>query len=434
VTAITATPEFAALRCKIDENGGMAWSWPRIDVGTRAYPEKVARRLRAVNITAWIGAAVAAAYAVAAAVQDASGLKLLIAVNAADALVWAAIPLLHRFGPAAAPVAFGLSVSASNLALASLLGTGSGILLYFMPASAFATLFLGLERRWLVALFASTAAGLHVAGHFLLPAAPTIPVDEAQLRTTFVGSIVISHALLCAIVVYAVRAMVRAEDQAEREFERSETLLANILPAPIAQRLKDGEQVIADNFPEASILFADMTGFTAHASRTRPGELVLFVNAVFSAFDGLLARHGLEKIKTIGDAYMAASGVPAPRDDHAAAMADFALDLLEAARRMKPAGMSIRLRIGIASGPVVAGVVGTRKFSYDVWGDTVNVAARMEALGETGRIQVSSGAYDRLKDRYDFEPRGEIEVPGKGRMRAWYLVGRRGASATDTGP
>jgi adenylate cyclase len=411
----------------------MAWTWPRIDYGTERYPEKVARRLRAVNITAWIGSAVAAAYAVAAAVQDASGLRLLIAVNAADALVWAAIPLLHRFGSAVAPVTFGFSVSASNLALASLLGTGSGVLLYFLPASAFAALFLGLERRWLVALFVVTAAGLHVAGQFLLPAGPTIPVDEAQLRTTLVGSIVVSHALLFAIVVYAVRAMVRAEDRAEREFERSETLLANILPAPIARRLKDGEQVIADSFPEASILFADMAGFTAHASRTRPGELVLFVNAVFSAFDELLARHGLEKIKTIGDAYMAASGVPVARNNHAAAMADFALALMEAARRLKPAGMSIRLRVGIASGPVVAGVVGTRKFSYDVWGDTVNVAARMEALGETGRIQVSSGTYERLKDRYDFEARGEIEVPGKGRMRAWYLLGRRSA-ATDTGP
>ena len=411
----------------------MAWSWPRIDAGTRTFPEKVARRLRVVNLTAWVGAGVAAMYALVGAARDFERLKLLVAVSAVNAVLWASIPILHRFGEAVAPVVFGFSVSATNLVLAYLLGTSSGILIYFMPASAFAALFLGLDRRWLVALFALTAAGLHVAGQFLLPAGPAIAVDAATIKTVFVGTIVFVHAMLFAIVVYAVRAMELAEARAEREFERSEILLANILPEPIARRLKDGEQVIADHFPEASILFADMAGFTAHASRTRPGELVLFVNAVFSAFDELLARHGLEKIKTIGDAYMAASGLPVARDDHAAAMAEFALDLVDTARRIKPAGMSVSLRVGIASGPVVAGVVGTRKFSYDVWGDTVNVAARMEALGEIGRIQVSSGTYERLKDSYAFEPRGEIDVPGKGRMRAWYLVGRRPA-ATGTGP
>ena len=200
-----------------------------------------------------------------------------------------------------------------------------------------------------------------------------------------------STAILFSIIFYAVRQLARAEAAAEREYERSESLLSNILPPRVAERLKERSRcVIADAYPEASILFADMAGFTARASDTTPEELVRFLNDVFTKLDGLVERHGLEKIKTTGDAYMVVSGVPEPRPDHAEALAELALDMRDAlVGLVDPKGREVPVRIGIASGPVVAGVVGTRKFFYDVWGDAVNIASRMESTGEAGKIQVA---------------------------------------------
>jgi len=193
------------------------------------------------------------------------------------------------------------------------------------------------------------------------------------------------------------------------------------------ERLKgSAHPVIADRHEEASILFADMAGFTARASDTAPDELVGFLNEVFTRLDALVDRHGLEKIKTTGDAYMVVSGVPAARPDHAEALADLALDMRDAlAGLVDPKGRRVPVRLGIASGPVVAGIVGTRKFFYDVGGDAVNTASRMESTGEAGRIQVAPETQARLQDRFELEDRGLIEVRGKGQMRTWFLVGRR---------
>jgi adenylate cyclase len=229
------------------------------------------------------------------------------------------------------------------------------------------------------------------------------------------------------IVSYALSEAARAETAAEREYERSERLLTNILPSPIAARLKsESNVVIADRHDEASILFADMAGFTAQASDTAAYDLVRFLNRVFSDFDRLVERHGLEKIKTTGDAYMVVSGVPTARSDHAQALAALALEMREAATEWRDSrGRSVPIRMGISSGPVVAGVVGTRKFFYDVWGDAVNVAARMEMTGSAGKIQVSQDIYERLRDEFVLEFRGEIEVKGKGRMPTWFLLARK---------
>ena len=224
---------------------------------------------------------------------------------------------------------------------------------------------------------------------------------------------------------FAVRQMERAEAAAEREHARSEELLSHILPPGVAERLKE-RGVVADRYDDASILFADMAGFTSRAGETTPEELVRFLNDVFGHFDKLVQHHGLEKIKTTGDAYMVVSGVPEPRIDHAAALADLALALRDAAAGIVAAkGRNVLLRIGIAAGPVVAGVVGTEKFFYDVWGDAVNVASRMESTGEPGRIQLTVETYERLKDTFEFEDRGTIEVRGKGPMRTWFLAGRK---------
>lgn len=216
---------------------------------------------------------------------------------------------------------------------------------------------------------------------------------------------------------------VRARDGA---FARSEGLLLNVLPRTIAERLKREPGVIADVHEEVTVLFADVVDFTRFTERTEPARVVGVLNEVFSAFDALAARHGLEKIKTIGDAYMVAAGLPAPRPDHAEAMADMALDMMAALDSLRePLGMELSIRIGMHSGPVIAGVIGRRKFIYDLWGDTVNTASRMETHGLPGRIQVSHAAYLRLCDRYAFEDRGEIEVKGKGRQHAYLLLGHR---------
>ena len=255
---------------------------------------------------------------------------------------------------------------------------------------------------------------------------------SASTQAQLLDGAVSDLALLAAVLLLgeAVRGR-RALDAEHRlllaERERSEQLLLNVLPAPIAARLKQGEEVIADGFPEVTVLFADLVDFTQRSQETTPERVVRILDDLFSALDGLAERHGLEKIKTIGDAYMAVGGLPEPRPDHAEAVAEMALAVREeVARHLDPGGRPLAVRIGIDTGPVVAGVIGRRKFSYDLWGDTVNTASRMESHGVAGCIQVTDRAYRRLRDRYRFERRGPIEVKGKGELVTWFLVGRAG--------
>ena len=209
----------------------------------------------------------------------------------------------------------------------------------------------------------------------------------------------------------------------EAEKERSEALLRNILPGRIVGRLNGGETVIADRLEEVTILFCDLVGFTEAASRTAPSQLVADLNRLFSAFDALTGALGVEKIKTIGDAYMAGAGLPEPRPDHAEAVAELALRMLEAVERLnRETGTAFQVRIGMHTGPVVAGVIGTHKFVYDVWGDTVNVASRLEAHGLPGRVHVSDEVRRAVGHRYEFEPRGAIGLRGRGQMETFFLT------------
>ncbi len=215
-------------------------------------------------------------------------------------------------------------------------------------------------------------------------------------------------------------------NQLQVEQEKSERLLLNILPAVIAERLKSGESPIADSFPEVTVLFADLVGFTELASRISPANLVQVLNEIFSAFDELAEKHGLEKIKTIGDNYMIVGGLPIPREDHAEAVAAMALDLQIQMKNFNAArGTDLGMRIGIHTGPVVAGIIGQKKFSYDLWGDTVNIASRMESSGEPGQIQASDVVYQKLKDIFAFAKRGRIEIKGKGEMVTYRLIAKR---------
>jgi adenylate cyclase len=209
----------------------------------------------------------------------------------------------------------------------------------------------------------------------------------------------------------------------DRLNRQNEQLLLNVLPASIAAQLKKAEGIIAERLEDVSVLFADIVGFTSLSARISPSELIEMLNHLFSAFDDLVDRHGLEKIKTIGDAYMVAGGLPEPRPDHLEAMAAFALDMLKAMQAPPDGQDELRVRIGIHVGSVVAGVIGRRKFSYDAWGDTVNTASRLESHGEPERIHVSEAVYLRLRDRFAFGPCHTVELKGKGPVSAYFLTG-----------
>ncbi len=214
--------------------------------------------------------------------------------------------------------------------------------------------------------------------------------------------------------------------QLQIEREKSERLLLNILPGPIAERLKQGQNIIADSFAQVTVLFADIVDFTPLSAQLSPTGLVFLLNGLFSTFDELAERHSLEKIKTIGDAYMVVGGLPTPRPDHIKAVADMALDMQKSIQQFKIEDRQpIQIRIGFHTGPVVAGVIGQRKFSYDLWGDTVNIASRMASHGVGNQIQVTEAVYEKLWAQYTFDKRGDIHVKGKGKMTTYFLVERR---------
>jgi class 3 adenylate cyclase len=211
-------------------------------------------------------------------------------------------------------------------------------------------------------------------------------------------------------------------DQLQVEQEKSEQLLLNILPKPIAERMKKGEINIADSHPNVTVLLADLVGFTTLSAHIGPEQVVQLLNEIFSAFDLLTEKHGLEKIKTIGDAYMVAGGISSPRPDHAEASAELALEMQQEIVRLNHEyDTSVRLRIGICTGPVVAGVIGRRRFAYDLWGETVNLACRLESTGEAGKIQIAESTYDRLKHKYQFAPKHSLGVKGHDRQFAYWL-------------
>jgi class 3 adenylate cyclase len=339
-------------------------------------------------------------------------------------------------GPGARPdavaYACGLTIAALALArrrwpLGVLLASAVTLQLYYLsqytstypavPLSvALATAWAAGHRRW----------SLLVAAWYVIgPLAYALSQLSQATRTplTLLGDAVSNAAMFAAVLVLG--EAVRSRRALALEQQRSEGLLLNVLPAPIAARLKAGEGVIADAFPEVTVLFADLVDFTRRSQQVGPAQVVAALNELFSAFDELAQRHGLEKIKTIGDAYMVAGGLPQPRPDHAQAIAEMALGIREeVARRADPSGRPLAVRIGIATGPVEAGVIGTAKFSYDLWGDTVNAASRMESHGIPGCIQVTERTYQRLRDGYRFQRRGPIPVRGMGELVTYLLVGR----------
>jgi adenylate cyclase len=232
------------------------------------------------------------------------------------------------------------------------------------------------------------------------------------------------NVLLNATVHLAFESM-SLETELALERTRSEGLLLNVLPRAIADRLKAGETTIADQFSDVTILFADLVGFSDLSRKLSPRQLVELLNDIFSEFDALADVHGLEKIKTIGDSYFVAAGIPLPRADHASAIAEMALAMVSALRQFDShRKLGVEMRVGINTGPVVAGVIGKKKFIYDAWGEAVNIASRMESHSQPGRIQITSATHRLLKDRFVTEKRGVIEVKGTGPMTTYWLLGK----------
>lgn len=391
------------------------------------YADAAARRVRVLNIASWLAVLILATFVFVLIATDSWSWRL-GSINIVAAIVFAAVPWLHRFGNLVAPLTFIAAAYVSVFVSCWASGTGSGSQFFFLVGACLVVVLLGIEHILLASVLAAAAAGLIIAVQYLVP--DNTGLQSAWVQSTiFVVTTVSAVVMVVVTVWFALRDTARAEAVMESEYERSEALLANMLPASIAERLKESERsVIADKYDEASVLFADIVGFTERASSTAPAELVRFLDRLYGAFDVLVDKHGLEKIKVSGDSYMVASGVPLPRPDHAEALADFALDMVNVAAGLKdPHGHPVPLRVGMASGPVVAGVVGSRRFFYDVWGDAVNVASRMESTDSVGCIQVPEAMYERLNDDFVLQERGRINVKGKGLMRTWYLLRRKTA-------
>ncbi|MBX3224868.1 MAG: hypothetical protein KF795_30410 [Labilithrix sp.] len=331
-----------------------------------------------------------------------------------------------------AMLAFGLTVNTVVLWIASI-SPPAGFFIYTGFAVIFVTLGPFLARMNVKTQLVYTALTLVLYNVFDALLAHAEPMYRLSLNLTLftlgaIGALAARQLELQARVAFVQRQVIREQMAAlDAERHRSESLLLNVLPRRIAERLKnEPDTTIADRFESATVLFSDIVGFTELSARLVPDEIVRRLDEVFSRFDGIADLLELEKIKTIGDAYMVAGGVPARRSDHAAAVCEMALrmrdELAALAERMDE---PVAVRIGIHTGPVVAGVIGKKKFIYDVWGDTVNTASRMESHGVPGAIQVSAATYEATRDAFEYETRGAISVKGKGEMTTYFLVGRR---------
>ena len=376
------------------------------------------RKQKAIAIAAGLGATllILAQTLLFVAVDAPEISRIYIAYLISFALLVAA-PLIRPRAFPAAVVLVGIVSCATNLAAHGASGGYSGGLWFLawfviIPLSMFLA---GSSRIGIS--FALLSAVLCLVAAFLEPAfagrAFAMPPVARVISNTFV--VLAIMAVCSGWSFYFVNQLDAARD-------RADSLLLNVLPAPIAARLKHDASTIADGFSEVTILFADIVNFTALSADADPVVVVSFLNDIFSDFDDLAARHGLEKIKTVGDAYMVAGGLPVPRADHCEAVVAFGLDMLAAAQRhIAWNGGPVKLRVGVNTGPVVAGVIGRRKFIYDLWGDAVNTASRMESNGLADCIQVTAAVRDRLAGKYTFEARPPMPIKGKGEMITYIL-------------
>ena len=389
------------------------------ELGTAGYPPDVRRRLLILNLFAYLVAATTAGYALQQIQLDFETYKPLVFINLALLVMALLVPAMHRLHEIAGGMLIVISEYIALLAFAAYLGRSAGIQLQYIIAAAAPFVIFGLERLRLVTAVVTIGLVLHLVAWFQFPSETAlIDADQEVLDSLYIQAAISTVGLIAASVWYAFRLVERARAE-------TDALLRNILPDSVADRLKarPGE-LVADSHDEVSVLFADISGFVALARSLGAAKVVNLLNEMVSEFDRLAAKHGVEKIKTIGDAYMAVAGLPEPADDHAVRLARMALDMLATVERVRAeTGLALQMRIGMAAGPVLAGVIGTRKFSYDVWGDPVNLAARLENLSAPGRIHLCPTCRERLQHAFELESCGLIEIKGVGPQETWFLVG-----------
>jgi class 3 adenylate cyclase len=376
---------------------------------------------RIMNMVVVAAMAIDLFFAILYSVLDIRAYAIAIGVNLANAALWAVTPLLHRWpGPLAGAWFLGLLIVAM-LSFTLLLGHASGSHLFLTLVPILSLIFLGPRPIFLPVLATLFGWGAFVVAAKVLPREPShIPMSIGESEALFYATSALAMCVLFLTTRYSIHLVDAAEAALEREYRRSDALLLNILPASVAERLKSGER-IADGYNCITVLFADIVGFTAAARQAGPETTVGMLNRFFSVADELAQRHGCEKIKTIGDCVMAAAGLPDLSFSHAETLARYALDLRGAMEREAFGGAPLRLRIGIHSGPVVAGVIGRSRFAYDLWGDTVNVASRIQHAAKPDEILLSDATRELIDAKFSCISAGEVETRGAGQVGVWCL-------------
>lgn len=394
------------------------------ELGTTGYPTDIKRRLMILNMFSYLIIVTTVIFALQYGLTEGEEYRPLVLINLGIAFIISLVPLTHRINEIAGGLLIVVTEYVAVTTIASFLGREGGGQVLFIVGAAAPFFVFGLGRLKLAILVALTGLILHLYIWFSFPPAlARIPPNPRVLNDIYTQSAITAFGLIAVTVWYAFRLVENAKAETDK-------LLRNILPESVVERLKvEPEKPIADVFENASILFSDISGFVPLARSLGAARVVDLLNTIVRQFDALAAKHGVEKIKTIGDAYMAAAGIPEAVSDPTDRVARLGLDMLRYIERLaKETGLDISLRIGIASGPVMAGVIGTHKFSYDVWGDTVNLASRLESQSVPGRILICPTCRDRLAHAFDFESRGAIEIKGVGMQETFFVVGEKAAA------
>jgi len=387
-----------------------------------------ARRIILSNQVAFLATVTPQLYNLAYVIYDYRLLLPPILVNIAGSLICLSVLFLNQRGHTRLTKYIITIVPNLHIFLLTYyVGTATGMHLLYIMLVSFVLFLMSSERKIVI----WPVSALPVVLFFISYVKFTPQYVPIQLSAGMNQFLYVSHALtvfLLTMLFFGLffQVMLVAERLLENEYRRSENLLLSILPDEVAQRLKQYPESIADTYPSVTILFADIVGFTSIASAVTPDKLVAVLNSIFSRFDQLVDKYQLEKIKTIGDAYMVAGGIPAPMDNHTEVVARLAIDMLNAIPEFDLDGRKLDVRIGFHTGPVVAGVIGTKKYSYDIWGDAVNLASRLESHGLGGKIHVSREVFHILKDRFAFESRGLIPIKGMGSLETYFMISGNG--------
>ena len=398
--------------------------WHRLSgIGQPQDEPEEARKITLVNQIAFFGIVVPLGYNIFYAVYDVSLLAPAIIINVLGMTLCLTVLLLNHKGDY--QLARWILVTGPNLqifALTYYLSTATGMHLLHIMMASFPLLLVTKSSTWIKIVFSFMPIGFYLVSYLVFtPESSPIRLPEDIMQIMYVIVSVSVFALVILFLYLFHMEVVRAERLLNDEYKRSESLLMNILPESVASELKTDSRSIAERYDSATVLFCDIVGFTRMASSMEPGYMIELLNQIFSRFDEYAEKHELEKIKTVGDSYMVAGGVPALNDNHITNMANFALDIKEFINTSPLSNPGINVRIGFHTGPVIAGVIGRKKFAYDIWGDTVNIASRMESHGIPGEIHVSETVYQAMRNDFIMVYRGMTPVKGMHDMRTYLL-------------